>query len=418
MVARRPREFWSAMAGRPPAASRARHMVRQPLRVLEVLATSTPGGGPKHVWDLVRHLPKDEFEPIIAAPRDGLLFDRFRDSGIRVVELPRRRLGWRHFFLTARLISNLRVDIVHTHGKGPGLYGRLAARWSGVPAVHTFHGLHYSAYSPVGQRTYVTLERALSRSSCTIINVSASQHAEALRLRLFRPEQGVVIVNGVDLDEMERRIAQSTTCRETLGLTSDDIIVGSISRFDPIKQIEVLVEAVRLLKPRLPHLTLVLVGGGKDEDRIRRLVFENKLEQSVIFTGSLPNAAHMYRVFDLYIAASRKEGLPLSLVEAMAAGLPVVATNVPGHRDVVVHGETGLLIPPGDTPALANAVASLVSNPARCKAMGEAGRWRARKEFSVHSMAEATACVYREAARRQNRIASESQRGRGRPGGS
>jgi glycosyltransferase involved in cell wall biosynthesis len=372
--------------------------VSKPLRILELLPTSSPGGGPKHVWDLVRHLPKDEFEPVIAAPRDGLLFDRFRDLGLRVVEFPPRRLGGRHFLLATRLIWELGIDIVHTHGKGPGLFGRLAARWSRVPAIHTFHGVHYSAYSPLGQRIYLALERGLSRSTHTIINVSASQHAEALGLRLFRPEQGVVIVNGVDLDEMERRTVQSTIRRETLGLTTDDIVIGNISRFDPVKQIELLVDTVQLLKPRLPHLILVLVGGGQEEQRIRRLVFERGLQQSVIFTGSLPNTLDMYPVFDLYIAASRKEGLPLSLVEAMAAGLPVVATDVPGHRDVVVHGQTGMLVPPGDTTALATAIASLVSDPARCKAMGETGRSRAHKEFAVRSMVEATAHVYRQAA--------------------
>jgi glycosyltransferase involved in cell wall biosynthesis len=376
----------------------ATDIVRKPLRILELLATSSPGGGPKHVWDLVRHLPKDEFEPVIAAPRDGVLFDRFRDLGLRVVEFPRRRLGGRHLLLATRLISKLGIDIVHTHGKGPGVYGRLAARWSRVAAIHTFHGVHYSTYSPLGRRLYLALERGLSRSTHTIINVSASQHAEGLGLRLFRPEQGAVIVNGVDLDEMERRIVQWTIRRETLGLTTDDFIIGNISRFDPIKQIELLVETVQLLKPRLPHLVLVLAGGGKDEERIRQLVFEKGLQQSVIFTGSLPNAAHLYPVFDLYTAVSRKEGLPLSLVEAMAAGLPVVATDVSGHRDVVVHGETGMLVPPGDTSALAEAIASLASDPARCKAMGETGRWRAHKEFAVRSMVEATAHVYRQVA--------------------
>jgi glycosyltransferase involved in cell wall biosynthesis len=396
-------ESWSGVPWKEPATQRdprATDGVSRPLRILELLPTASPGGGPKHVWDLVRHLPRDEFEPVIGTPRDGLLFDRFRDLGLCVVEFPRRRLGARHLLVAIRLISELSIDIVHTHGKGPGLYGRLAARWSRVPAIHTFHGVHYSAYSPLGRRIYLALERGLCRTTHTIINVSKSQHAEALGLRLCRPGQGVVIVNGVDLDEMERRTAQSSIRRETLGFTTDDVVLGNISRFDPVKQIELLVETVQLLKPRLPHLILVLVGGGTDEERIRRLVFDRGLQQNVMFTGSLPDVAHMYPVFDLYIAASRKEGLPLSLVEAMAAGLPIVATDVPGHRDVVVHGETGLLVPGGDATALAKAIVSLVSDPARCKAMGEAGRRRTHKEFTVRSMVEATAHVYRQAAGR------------------
>lgn len=391
------------MLWKDPATQRhasARRGLSGPLRILELLPTSGPGGAPKHVWDLVRHLPREEFEPVIGAPRDGLLFDRFRELGLGVVEFPCRRLGARHVLLATRLVSQLGIDIVHTHGKGPGLYGRLAARWRRVPSIHTLHGVHDNAHSPLGRKIALALERGLSLTTHTIINVSKSQHAEALGLGLYHPEQGVVIVNGVDLDEMERRTVQSTIRRETLGLASDDVVIGNISRFDPVKHIELLVETIELLKPRLPHLVLVLVGSGKDEGRIRRLVLDRGLRQNVMFTGSLPDAAHIYPVFDLYIAASRKEGLPLSLVEAMAAGLPVVATDAPGHRDVVAHGETGLLVPPGDRTALAQAIVSLVSDPARRKAMGEAGRGRAHREFDLRSMVEATAHVYRRAASR------------------
>jgi glycosyltransferase involved in cell wall biosynthesis len=136
----------------------------------------------------------------------------------------------------------------------------------------------------------------------------------------------------------------------------------------------------------------------------------------VIFTGTLPNALQMYPIFDLYVAASRKEGLSLSLIEAMAMGLPVVATDVPGHRDVVVHGETGMLVPPGDTPALAHAVASVLSDSAARKAMSEAGRRRAHQKFALRATVEATAQVYRQAAARAQRSQSERTTGDGWPG--
>src|SRR5262249_27937808 len=168
-----------------------------PIRVLHLLVTTSPGGGPKHVYDLVRHLPPDEVEAVVAAPRDGIFFDRFRELGVTMVELPLSRLGVRHLPLTIELARRHRVDIVHTHGKGPGLYGRLAARWLGVAAVHTFHGIHYGSYPRTGQALYFLLERRLSRLSDAIINVSAAQEAEGLALGLFRPEQSTVVVNGI-----------------------------------------------------------------------------------------------------------------------------------------------------------------------------------------------------------------------------
>jgi glycosyltransferase involved in cell wall biosynthesis len=372
----------------------------RPIRVLELLVTTSPGGGPRHVWDLVRHLPRDEFELVVGAPRDGIFFDRFRALGVEVVEFPRRRLGAPHFRLTHRAISRLRVDVVHTHGKGPGFYGRAIARLMRVPAIHTFHGLHYAGYSRLNQHLYLALERRLARWSHTIINVSRSEHLEGLGLRLFRPEQSVVIVNGVDVEDTERALLESPIRRESLGLTDADIVIGCISRFDPVKRMELLVDALRRLRTRFPRLVLVLVGDGGEQQRIRQVVRAAGLSEQVIFTGFLENPQRIYAMLDLYVAGSRKEGLPLSVLEAMAAGLAVVATDVPGHRDVVVPGETGLLVVPDDAAALAEAVAALLTDPARRKSLGQAGRERVRQEFSIRAMVDGTAAAYRRAAGR------------------
>ena len=375
-------------------------MRKGPIRVLELLVTTSPGGGPRHVWDLARHLPNDEFELIIGAPRDGGFFDRFRELGLQIVEFPLQRLGARHFALTRQAISRFGVDVVHTHGKGPGLYGRVMARWMQVPAIHTFHGLHHADYGPLTRRLYLALERRLSRWSRFVISVSRSGHLEGLGLRLFRPEQGIVIVNGVDVEENERLLLESPMRRESLELTAADLVIGSVSRFDPVKRIELLVDALRRLKDQFPRLVLVLVGGGGELEPIRRLVAESGLSDRVIFTGFVENPVRVQAALDLYVAASRKEGLPLAMLEAMTAGLAVVATDVPGHRDVVASGETGVLVPPEDPAALAEAVAALLSDPARRKGLGQAGRERVRHEFGIRAMVDATAVVYRRAAGR------------------
>jgi glycosyltransferase involved in cell wall biosynthesis len=371
----------------------------RPIRILQLLVSTSPGGGPKHVYDLVRHLPKAEFEFVVGAPRDGIFFERFEALGIPVVEIPLGYIGVRQLFATIRLIRRHGIDLVHTHGKGPGLYGRLAARWLGVPAVHTFHGIHYRRYPVVGQWLYLALERWLSRVSHTIINVSASQEAEGLGLRLFRAEQSVVIVNGVDFEEMDALLHESAITRKSLGLGPVDLVLGCVSRFDPVKRLEVLLAVFQRLQDQIPKVALVLVGGGGEEDRIRGLAKAMGLAQHVIFTGFLENPGRIYPVLDLYLSASLKEGLPLALVEAMSAGVPVVATDVPGQRDVVVHGKTGVLIPADNEAALADAVIKLWAEPARRAAMGEAaGKW-ARTEFDIRKMLGRTAGVYRAVGR-------------------
>ncbi|HYB44418.1 MAG TPA: glycosyltransferase family 4 protein [Candidatus Methylomirabilis sp.] len=368
----------------------------RPIRVLHVLVTTSPGGGPKHVFDLVRHLPADEFQIVVAAPRDGVFYERLEGLGVSLLELPLSRLGVRHLPIAMKLVSQNGIDIVHTHGKGPGLYGRLAARALGVPAVHTFHGIHYSSYWKAGQHLYFALERRLSRLTRVVINVSQSQEAEVLALRLFRPEQSVVVVNGIDVDEMARTIRLTPLHRESLGLSPGDFVIGCVSRWDPVKRFEILLEAVRRLAPRIPRLALLMVGGGGEEARIRRLAAETDLQDRVIFTGFLGNPTRVYGILDLYVATSLKEGLPLAPLEAMAAGVPIVATDVPGHRDVVVADETGLLVRPEDPAVLADAIASLAADPERRRRMGEAGRQRVLDQFAIRSTVARTADIYRE----------------------
>lgn len=369
-----------------------------PIRVLELLVSTGIGGGPKQVFDLVRRLPRDEFEVVVAGPRDGSLFERFERLGVRTLELPLGRLGVRPLRSLVGLIRGLGIQLVHSHGKGAGLYGRLAARWTGTPAVHTFHGIHYGGYPRPAQALYLALERALSRLTHTIINVSASQEAEGLGLGLFRPSQSVVVVNGIDLEEQDRVIAAGGLSREQLGLPPDGVVLGSVTRFDPVKRLETLLEAFRLLLPRVPGLTLLLVGGNGTTGRIRRLADRMGLGPRVVFAGLLEDPVRVYPALDLYVTTSLKEGLPLSLLEAMGAGLGVVATDVPGHRDVVVHGETGLLVPREEPAAVAEAVAALVADPERRRRLGAAGRRRVQSDFGVGPMVEATAGVYRRAA--------------------
>jgi len=177
------------------------------IRVLELLTTTALGGGPRQVYHLVRHLPADEFGVSVAGPGDRWLAEQLQPLRVEAVEVAVDTL--RGFPLTLRrtlrLVRETRADVVHTHGKGAGLYGRLAAWLAGVPAVHTSHGIHYESYSGVGRRAYLALERRLSRITHTLINVSDSQEAEALALGVARRGRSSVVVNGIDVDELAAR---------------------------------------------------------------------------------------------------------------------------------------------------------------------------------------------------------------------
>ena len=372
------------------------------IRVLQLLTTTALGGGPRQVFHLVRHLPAGEFSVSVAGPWDprfaaDLRALRVELAGVAVDTLRRFPLTLRR---AVRLVRETRADVVHTHGKGAGLYGRLAARLAGVPAIHTFHGIHYESYPRAGQHLYLTLERWLARLTHTVINVSESQEVEALCLGVARPGRSAVVKNGIDVHELA---ARSRTERADLGLREDEQVLGCVARFDPVKRHQVLVSALARVARRHPKVVLLLVGDGPEKARIEHRADELKVQHRVI-SGVIGWETNPYPSCDLYVTASAKEGLPLAPLEAMASGLAVVATNVPGHREVVDPGVTGLLVPPEDVDKLADAIESLLDDRARRLRMGEAGRERVRREFTLEPMVAKTAAIYRTAGGSRERL--------------
>lgn len=364
------------------------------IAVLELLVSSHLGGGPAHVEALVRRLDPAEFAVTVGAPAGGPFVERFRAAGADVVEVAADRLSPRTLARVGRLIRARGAAVVHSHGKGAGLYGRLAARRAGAAAVHTFHGLHYAGYPPGARAAYLALERALARRSHTLIHVSASQAAAARPLGLAPTDRSRVIVNGIDIARVEADALPRARARAELGVPPDGAVLGTVARFDPVKALEVLLEAV----PRLPGATLVVIGDGPEAASLRARARGLGLEARVVFAGARPDAARWFAALDAYVSVSRGEGLPLALVEAMATGIPVIASRVSGHVDTVTDGETGILVPVDDPAALAAAAAALLGDPARARALGAAGRTRARRDFSVDRMAAEVAEVYRRAA--------------------
>ena len=175
------------------------------------------------------------------------------------------------------------------------------------------------------------------------------------------------------------------------------LLGGCVARFDPIKKHEVLVDALAIVAKRRPNVVLLLAGEGPEKARIERRSAELKV-RVVVPDGEIAWTTNLYSSCDLYVTASSKEGLPLAPLEAMASERAVIATDVPGHRDVVAR-DTGLLVSPEEgAPALAAAIESLLDDPERRRRMGRAGRERVLRDFTVQSMVAKTAEVYRAAA--------------------
>jgi glycosyltransferase involved in cell wall biosynthesis len=374
--------------------------VTVPLRVLELIVSTELGGGPAHVHELIGRLPRPDFTATVAGPAGGPYGDLFAGMGTRFVGIRTDKLGPRPFFDVLRLIRLEKIDLVHSHGKGAGLYGRLAALRAGIPSIHTFHGIHYAEYPAGLSRAYVVLERGLARIGQAIVHVSESQALEAAGLGLAPAERSHVIVNGIDAARVAGSAMTREAARKSLHLEPEALVIGTVARFDPVKALDTLLRAFAIVATAQPDARLVLLGDGPESPRLRSLAAVLGIEARVQFAGFIAGASRFLPALDLYASASRKEGLPLSLLEAMACGIPLAATRVPGHVDVVEEGVTGLLVAPDDPSALGKAMRDVMAEPAGRRAMGQAGQQRASSRFAASRMADETADLYRSVAGR------------------
>ena len=300
------------------------------------------------------------------------------------------------------LLRELRPDIVHTHNPKPGWFGRVAARLSGVPVVvNTVHGIYAVPDDPWAKRALVySLERGAA--ACSDAELVQNPEDVALLRRLRVPAQRLHLLgNGIDLDRFDPSgvdVEARAEARRQLGAGPDEIVVGTVGRLVAAKGMgEVLAAAARTVATA-PTIHWALVGphDPAKSDAVGADALAEARAGGVSVLGRRDDVERLYPGMDVFVLASHREGFPRAAMEASAMGVPVVATDIRGCRQVVDDGVTGVLVPVGDADALAAAVTGLAGNPARRVAMGAAGRARARAEFDQRRQIELTLGVYRE----------------------
>lgn len=301
-----------------------------------------------------------------------------------------------------RLFRSLRPDLVHTHNPKTGVYGRLAARAARVPAVvNTVHGLYALPEDRLRKRALVYgLERIAATCSDAELVVSP-EDLETLR-RLGVPERRLTLLsNGVDLERFSpSRVspARVAEVRAEVGAKPGDVVVGAVGRLVWEKGYRELFAAAATLRERRPEVRFFVAGPMDDEkaDAVTPADVEAATRLGVTFLGMRNDVEDLYAAMDLYVLASYREGWPLSAMEAAATAVPVIATDIRGCRQIVDDGRTGLLVPPRDGSALAEAIDALAGDPARRHAMAEAGRAKAVRDFDDRRQIEVVLAVYQQ----------------------
>ncbi|MGQ9672642.1 MAG: glycosyltransferase family 4 protein [Candidatus Aminicenantales bacterium] len=368
------------------------------IKIVEMIDKPSLGGGQRALLLLAAHLDKRRFEVTVSSVGGGPLEEEAKKLGLRHFPVP---LGKRpkpgSVFEIAEFLRREQISILHTHGGVAGLFGRLSARRAKTPVVvHTLHGIHYLHYrNPFLRRFYIFLERYLSRMTDMLILVSQADFQKARKFRLAPVEKMAVILNGIDVPAGLRAKKEEVAAKKhALGWPSQAPLIGTVARLHRQKGIPYLIEAAPLILSDLPEARLVIVGEGPWGKRLREKVRRKGLADRLFFLGEREDALVLLSLFDVFVLTSLWEGLPFVLIEAASLGKPIVATAVDGIAEVIDHGKTGLLVPPRNPEALAEAVIRLLRDRAQAQRLAERAEALIPPRFPLRRMVEQTEALY------------------------
>jgi glycosyltransferase involved in cell wall biosynthesis len=379
------------------------------VKVVRVIARLNIGGPAIHVINLTADLDPTRFESLLVTGTEsrgeGSMLDLARARGVTPVIIPgmvgEATLNQRDlmaFIALYRLFRQERPHIVHTHTAKAGVLGRLAARLAGVPVVvHTFHGhVLQGYYSPLKNWLLRRAERGLGLLSDRLVTVSEQVKRDLVRYHVAGAEKITVIPLGLDLEPFLAGAGQRGKLRRELGLSDGEPLVGIVGRIFPIKNHRLFLEAAARVARELESARFLVVGDGVLRPAMEDYAGALGIADRVIFTGWRRDLPVIYPDLDVLVVSSDNEGTPVSAIEAMAAGCPVVATRVGGLPDLIADGETGCLVPPRDPAALAAGILQLLQHPDAARRLGEAAQATVAERFAVKRLCRDVEDLYEE----------------------
>lgn len=381
------------------------------IKVLRVIARLNVGGPALHVAYLSEGLAERGYDTTLVAGTlargEESMADVAERRGAKIIQLDalHREIGplrdAKAILRLAGIIRRERPTILHTHTAKAGAVGRIAAVLAGRARppiiVHTFHGHVLRGYfSPLTTLAFRTLERWLARISTTLVAVSPEVRDDLVRLRVAPQSKFVVIRLGIELDERVGGGEEALRAtRRMLGVAQDAFVIGWVGRMTAVKRTDDVVRALRNLVDRGIEAHLLLVGDGPDREHLERYAHELGVVRRCLFVGYQDDVGRFYEAIDVLLLPSANEGTPVSVIEALAARRPAVATRVGGTSDVVRDGVDGFLVEAGDADALGERLAELATDAERRERMGAEGRERVLERYAVDRLVDDVDRLYR-----------------------
>jgi glycosyltransferase involved in cell wall biosynthesis len=362
------------------------------IKVLETIRQGKIGGGETHVLDLVSELNKDIFEPVVLSFTEGPMVDQLKKMGVKTYVIPTETpfdvTKWKK---VKELMEQEDIRLVHAHGTRANSNIFWAASQLKLPLVYTVHGWSFHADQGFFVKSYRTLgERLLTNMANLTICVSEDNLREGSQY--FEMPNARVIQNGINLKKFNPQ-RNFTDIRAELGIAPHEVVIGYIARITTQKDPCTLVKALAKIPANIP-VKCLMIGDGDLKDDAQNLARELGVENRIIFLPFRQDVPDVLNAIDIYCLPSLWEGLPIGLLEAMAMQKAVVATNIDGTKEVIKHNSNGLLVPPQDPDALAQALLLLAEDKELRKMYGAKARATVVTQYDLRKMARSVEAIY------------------------
>jgi glycosyltransferase involved in cell wall biosynthesis len=373
--------------------------MQEPLRVMQLVLSLAIGGTEKLVYDIVHRLDKRIVFPVVCCLDEfGQLGEELQQEGYQLYMLKRKPgIDWGLIQRLSVVIRQEQIDVINAQQYTPYFYALLTSlslKFSlsaqAPRLVFTEHGIPYPYKKRLKRLIFNPLLCAFADE---IITISEHTKSNLIEYEHFPARRMKVIYNGVDLRQYSQRIDKDAK-KHSLGISSEMNVIGIVSRLDPVKNHAMLFRAFNMVLEQCPQTTLLIVGDGPERQHLQALVETLGIVNNTLFLGFRKDIHEILPVFDVFVLPSFSEGMPVTLIEAMGAGIPVVATNVGGNPEVVKDQETGYLVENDNEQELAEKLITLLQDHETRQKMGRAGQQRAYTVFSLDKMVDTYTKLY------------------------
>ncbi|MBU6415150.1 glycosyltransferase family 4 protein [Patescibacteria group bacterium] len=379
-------------------------MLQKRKKILYVITKSVWGGAQKYVFDLTTHLSKEQFDVAVVCGGNGALVQKLIEKNIRVISIPYLERDINvgkelcSFFSLLKIFMREKPDVIHLNSSKAGALGAIAALKYKLltlnfksKTIFTAHGWGFNEDRPEWQKLIIIVASWLGALfQNKIICVSQYDYESALRYHIAPKRKLVMIHNGIEIDE--KYFLPRNEARQTLHIPKHAFVVGTVAELTNNKGLAYLLEAAIKIQETV---LFYIIGEGENRKQLEEYITKHNANKKIILAGFVSDASRYLKAFDAFILPSTKEGLPYTLLEAAAAGLPLIGTRVGGIPEIIDDGKNGFLVPPKNSDALTDAIKKLVTNPELQNRFSAANLQLVKDKFSFETMFQKTVTLYR-----------------------